>query len=45
MLVDALTPTMPERIVRPLPADYDPTDWATDEELEALTAQVRARSK
>ena len=47
-LVDALTPAMPPISHRPLPPDLDPADpdnWAADEELDALTAQVRARSR
>jgi hypothetical protein len=45
-LVDALKPEMPERVNRPLPPDIDPSDpnnWATNEELDALTAAARAR--
>jgi len=45
-LVDALTPDMPEFVSRPLPPDIDPSDpdnWATNEELDALTAKARAR--
>lgn len=47
-LVDALTPAMPPISHRSLPPNLDPTDpdnWATDEELDALTAQVRGRGR
>ena len=43
--LDSLPPHLHEKMTRPLPPDFDPTDWATDEELDALTAQVRARSR
>jgi hypothetical protein len=44
-LVDSLAPNMPPISNRPLPPGIDlgdPDNWATDEELDALTEQARA---